>query len=509
MTSALGCMSTTLRLLVDVKTKVISVSSTSALARLGEPLDVEVRFADDGTFMAQPDSTVGRLSIKPAASFSGPPFALDTTWDEDGTGTAKVYKFSFPSLDSSGLRTALANDRTLPGVLQVSWLTPEAETADLGYSKSNILDIILMNSSDRLDDEAPDPLANASWEWLKLRLPEAGGFEHDDDAKSIDVASATPSAHAASHAAAGSDPLTLSQSQVTDLTADLDAKVPTTRTINGQALSGNVTLVKADLGLGNVDNTTDAGKPISSATQAALDAKAPLASPTFTGTVTLPAAQISSANLRNSTAYSVIGRSSNSNGVPADIVAGNNGVLCRNGSGALGFSVPSLSGGNVQGILPLSRGGLGESITDPASTQMLKAVGVLVVTVYEAAQDVTISGWVGDLSTCYFDLSTVSTTYRFWFNTGSNSAPGDGGHTLVEVATIDPPNDFAAALNALASGLAFSSYFNGTDVSITWVAPGAVTAPEMTNASPLSVTVNTTGADEVLDLNPEIIARLP
>jgi hypothetical protein len=39
------------------------------------------------------------------------------------------------------------------------------------------------------------------------------------------------------------------------------------------------------VGLGNVDNTSDANKPVSTATQTALDLKAPLASPTFTGTV--------------------------------------------------------------------------------------------------------------------------------------------------------------------------------------------------------------------------------
>ena len=44
-------------------------------------------------------------------------------------------------------------------------------------------------------------------------------------------------------------------------------------------------LVKGDVGLGNVDNTTDAGKPVSTATQTALDLKATIASPTFTGTV--------------------------------------------------------------------------------------------------------------------------------------------------------------------------------------------------------------------------------
>ena len=42
---------------------------------------------------------------------------------------------------------------------------------------------------------------------------------------------------------------------------------------------------KSMVGLGNVDNPSDANKPISSATQPALDAKAPLASPSFTGTV--------------------------------------------------------------------------------------------------------------------------------------------------------------------------------------------------------------------------------
>jgi hypothetical protein len=51
---------------------------------------------------------------------------------------------------------------------------------------------------------------------------------------------------------------------------------------------GAVTLVKADVGLNVVDNTTDLSKPISTATSNALNLKAPLASPTFTGTVTLP-----------------------------------------------------------------------------------------------------------------------------------------------------------------------------------------------------------------------------
>jgi hypothetical protein len=44
-------------------------------------------------------------------------------------------------------------------------------------------------------------------------------------------------------------------------------------------------LTKSSVGLANVDNTSDANKPVSTATQTALDLKAPLADPTFTGTV--------------------------------------------------------------------------------------------------------------------------------------------------------------------------------------------------------------------------------
>ena len=46
--------------------------------------------------------------------------------------------------------------------------------------------------------------------------------------------------------------------------------------------TGVVTLVKGDVGLGSVDNTTDLAKPVSTATQSALDLKANLISPTFT-----------------------------------------------------------------------------------------------------------------------------------------------------------------------------------------------------------------------------------
>src|SRR5687768_12372458 len=54
----------------------------------------------------------------------------------------------------------------------------------------------------------------------------------------------------------------------TDLQTALDGKLATNGT--GASLTG---LTKSQVGLSNVDNTSDASKPVSSATQTALDAK--------------------------------------------------------------------------------------------------------------------------------------------------------------------------------------------------------------------------------------------
>ena len=92
--------------------------------------------------------------------------------------------------------------------------------------------------------------------------------------------------------------------------ADTILEVGPVRAVAGK--TGAVTLARADVGLGEVDNTSDAAKPVSTATQTALngkanslhghavadvtglqtalDGKAPLASPALTGTPTAPSA---------------------------------------------------------------------------------------------------------------------------------------------------------------------------------------------------------------------------
>ena len=62
----------------------------------------------------------------------------------------------------------------------------------------------------------------------------------------------------------------------------------TNKTLTSPVINTPTGIVKGDVGLGSVDNTSDASKPVSTAQQTALDLKANLASPTFTGTVTVP-----------------------------------------------------------------------------------------------------------------------------------------------------------------------------------------------------------------------------
>ena len=74
----------------------------------------------------------------------------------------------------------------------------------------------------------------------------------------------------------------------------------TNKTLTSPVINTPTGITKSDVGLGNVDNTSDASKPVSTATQTALDAKlasataastyAPLASPALTGVPTAPTA---------------------------------------------------------------------------------------------------------------------------------------------------------------------------------------------------------------------------
>lgn len=95
------------------------------------------------------------------------------------------------------------------------------------------------------------------------------------------------------------------------------------------ALKTALSLVKADVGLGNVDNTADSAKPVSTAQQAALDVKANIADTLNTQTGTSYTLQASDSGkvveLNNASAITVT--------VPNSLPAGFNCILAQIGAG--------------------------------------------------------------------------------------------------------------------------------------------------------------------------------
>jgi hypothetical protein len=68
-------------------------------------------------------------------------------------------------------------------------------------------------------------------------------------------------------------------------TAEADAITAAGTAADSKVAAAVAALTKSSVGLANVDNTSDADKPVSTATQTALDAKASLSGATFTGSV--------------------------------------------------------------------------------------------------------------------------------------------------------------------------------------------------------------------------------
>jgi len=139
----------------------------------------------------------------------------------------------------------------------------------------------------------------------------------DSDSRLTDAR--TPTAHAASHTAGGTDEITVAQSQVTNLTTDLgnkaDASALTTHTgattsVHGITDTANLmytgdapTAHAASHTSGGSDAITVAQSQVTNLTTD-LSSKAPLASPTFTGTPAAPtAAQGTNTTQLATTAY--------------------------------------------------------------------------------------------------------------------------------------------------------------------------------------------------------------
>ena len=175
---------------------------------------------------------------------------------------------------------------------------------DLGFPASNVLEFNRATSLGVVVGDPTAPLGIATKQYVDGKVggiaeapidgvayarkdaawvPETGGGGGATDWADITSKPATfpPDAHSHDYASITSKPATFApsahghaQSEITNLVSDLALKAP----LASPAFTGTPTgITKTHVGLSNVDNTTDAGKPISTATQTALNAKAPLA----------------------------------------------------------------------------------------------------------------------------------------------------------------------------------------------------------------------------------------
>lgn len=230
---------------IDINNKVARAAQTgealpSVKGRLLAYLKIIVKFFD-GDDLIEIDADTAKLVVKAKDDPTSAAALLDTT---AALVTGPAYEFVFDPADSSELRTLI--DANAEPWLPLE-LRGEVQYELDGEIERVAFPIYFDTAYNRPDDEAPEANAEASWTWLKAKLAAGSNvtLTENDETEVITIAatgggggggstdwdditgkpsSFTPSTHASSHGSAGSDPITIAQSQVTGLTSDLAGK---------------------------------------------------------------------------------------------------------------------------------------------------------------------------------------------------------------------------------------------------------------------------------------------
>jgi hypothetical protein len=245
----------------------------------------------------------------------------------------------------------------------------------------------------------------------------------------------------------------IAQSKVDGLGDALDLKAP----LASPTFTGTVSGITSTMvGLGNVDNTSDANKPVSTATQTALDAKASLAGATFTGSVEIDQNLTVDGNLTvNGTTF---------NASSTSIVIEDNMLQLAHQNAAntvdLGIVVGYTDGG-------AKHSGLVRDVSD-AKWKLFKGVTTEPTTTVDFTE-----GSLDDLAVAALTATTVTPSSGVVFSDGTQTKEGVASRTPIIQKTA------AYTLSALTErdSLIEVSHTGGSAVTITIPANSAVAYP--------------------------------
>lgn len=266
----------------------------------------------DGDEVVTVDDGTAQFLILAKTSATGAASLIDTTAVLNTSDPDEPqYEFEWNPADSVQLRAVLdaAADPTVAVELRYEF------RFERGGEKGCIGGPIwFLNNFFRPETPAPEATLNTSWETLKSRVQAGANLTRtvndttqvitftgeDSEANAAAIAAETTARQSAdtalqtaqsAHAARVDNPHAVTKSQVglgnVDNTSDANKPVSTAQqaALDSKAASADLSahtsradnphaVTKAQVGLGNVDNTSDANKPVSAATQTALNAKA-------------------------------------------------------------------------------------------------------------------------------------------------------------------------------------------------------------------------------------------
>ena len=211
------------------------------------------------------DGTDGTDATITGVSAVGLPAGASPTVTAGGTHSARTFQFGIPKGDKGdpgegggGGAVASVNGKTGEVVLVPS---------DIGAATAANLDNVFVVATDAKAD------ANSALSGLSSKantsdvVPNTRTVAGKPLSANVTIAKGDVGLASVDNTSDAQKPVSTAQQ------AALDAKVPTSRTVAGKVLTADVSLAEADVGLGNVDNTSDANKPVSTAQQTALNAK--------------------------------------------------------------------------------------------------------------------------------------------------------------------------------------------------------------------------------------------